>query len=71
MASLILVAPGVQDYPWPEEDPYLAEFGRRIAAGDREGLVSLGLATHAPAGNDAAVAAEIGAAVSAFFVSVS
>jgi 3-oxoadipate enol-lactonase len=68
VASLILVAPGVQDYPWPEDDPYLAEFGRRIAAGDREALVSLGLATHAPAGNDAAVAAEIGAAVSAFFV---
>jgi 3-oxoadipate enol-lactonase len=68
VASLILVAPGVQDYPWPKDDPYLEEFGRRFAAGDREGLVSLGLATHAPAGDDAAVAAEIGAAVTAIFV---
>ena len=68
VASLILVSPGVQDYPWPGDDPYFGEFGRRFTAGDREGVVSLGLATWAPAGEDAAVAAEIRAAVSAFFV---
>jgi 3-oxoadipate enol-lactonase len=66
IAALVLVAPGVPDYPWPHDDPYFSEFGELFAAGDREGLVRLGLATWAPLGDDAAVAAEIRAAVAAF-----
>jgi 3-oxoadipate enol-lactonase len=66
VASLVLISPGLPDYPWPGDDPYGEEFDRLFAAGDREGLVRLGLATWAPAGDDAAVTAEIRAAVSAF-----
>jgi 3-oxoadipate enol-lactonase len=68
VAALILVAPGAPDYPWPQDDPYIGEFTRRYMAGDREGLVQLGLATWAAAGDDETAAAEIRAAVSAFFV---
>lgn len=65
VAALVLVSPGVPDYPWPRDDPYVAEVSKLFAAHDREGLVRLGLATWAPAGGDAA-AAEIRAAVTAF-----
>ena len=67
VAALVLAAPGVGDQPWPEHDPYFGEFARLFEAGDRDGLVSLGLATWAPAGDDAAVTAEVRAAVAAFF----
>jgi 3-oxoadipate enol-lactonase len=67
VASLVLIAPGLPDYPWPGDDPYFGEFASRFTAGDREGLVSLGLATWASAGDDAAATAEIRAAVSGFF----
>lgn len=67
VASLILIAPGVPDYPWPQDDPYMAEFFRLFAAGDREGLVSLGLKTWAAAGDDPAAVAEISGGVSGFF----
>ncbi len=67
VASLLLIAPGAPDYPWPQDDPYLGEFSRLFAAGDREGLVSLGLKTWAAAGDDAAAVAEISGAVSGFF----
>jgi len=68
VAALVLVAPGAPDYPWPQEDPYFGEFGRRYTAGDQDGLVQLGLATWAAASDDETAAAEIRAAVSAFFV---
>ena len=68
VAALVLVAPGAPDYPWPQDDPYLSEFVKLYTAGDREGLVRLGLATWAAAGQDETAAAEIRAAVSAFFV---
>ncbi|HEV2256812.1 MAG TPA: alpha/beta hydrolase [Streptosporangiaceae bacterium] len=68
VCALVLVAPGAPDYPWPQDDPYFREFGRRYMAGDREGLVQLGLATWAAAGDDETAAGEIRAAVSAFFV---
>ena len=67
MAALILVAPGVQDYPWPENDPYFVEGARVFGAGDREGVLALGLATWAAAGADAAARAQIRGAVTAFF----
>jgi len=46
--GLMLLAPGVQDYPWPADDPYMAEFGALFTAGDRAGLTSLGLRTWRP-----------------------
>jgi 3-oxoadipate enol-lactonase len=65
--ALVLVAPGVQDYPWPEDDPYFGEFGSLFTAGDRDGLVDLGLRTWAAAGADPAAQAQIRSAVDAFF----
>jgi len=65
--SLVLVAPGVQDYPWPQDDPYPPEFGKLFEAGDREGLVALGLRTWAAAGADPAAEAQVRSAVAAFF----
>jgi 3-oxoadipate enol-lactonase len=67
VASLILVAPGAPDYPWPPDDPYVAEFMRLYSAGDQDGLVRLGLATWAAAGSDAAARTEVSAAVAGFF----
>ena len=66
VAALVLIAPGVSGYPWPHDDSYFGEFVKLFAAGDREGLVRLGLATWAPAGDDAVVTTEISAAVTAF-----
>jgi 3-oxoadipate enol-lactonase len=66
--ALVLVAPGVQDYPWPEDDPYFQEFEALYTAGDREGLVALGLRTWAAAGADPAAEAQIRGAVAAFLL---
>lgn len=49
VSQLVLLAPGISDYPWPLDDPYFTEFERRYAADDRDGLVRLGLQTWAPA----------------------
>jgi 3-oxoadipate enol-lactonase len=67
VSALILIAPGVEDYPWPQDDPYLAEFAALFRAGDRDGLVALGLRTWAAAGADPAAQAQIRSAVRAFF----
>ncbi len=61
------MAPGVHDYPWPEDAPYFREFGALFTAGDREGLVRLGLRTWAAAGADPAAQAQIRSAVTAYF----
>lgn len=66
VASLVLLAPGVADYPWPPDDPYGAEFGKLFAARDAGGLVRLGLATWAPAGDDGETRSQIASAVSTF-----
>jgi pimeloyl-ACP methyl ester carboxylesterase len=66
VASLVLVAPGLPDYPWPQDDPYMCEFARRYAANDRDALVNLGLATWAPEGDDPAARSQITSAVSTF-----
>jgi 3-oxoadipate enol-lactonase len=65
--ALILAAPGVGDYPWPPEDPYGAGFGKLFDAGDRDGLVALGLRTWAAAGADPSAEAQVRGAVAAFF----
>jgi 3-oxoadipate enol-lactonase len=67
VGALILAAPGCQDYPWPQDDPYAIEFGALFTAGDRDGLVALGLRTWAPGTDPAAAAAQIRGAVAAFF----
>jgi 3-oxoadipate enol-lactonase len=67
VSALVLVAPGVQDYPWPQDDPYGQQFEALFAAGDRDGLVELGLRTWAAAGADLAARAQIRSAVTAFF----
>ena len=64
---LLLLAPGVQDYPWPLEDPYFTEFGKLFTAGDRDGLAALGLRTWAAAGADPAARAQVRGAVGTFF----
>ncbi|HEY1324703.1 MAG TPA: alpha/beta hydrolase [Streptosporangiaceae bacterium] len=66
VAALILIAPGLPDYPWPADDPYWREFARLHAAGDRDALVSLGLRTWARAGADAAARGQVSSAVSTF-----
>lgn len=67
VAALVLLAPGVQDYPWPTDDPYNAEFMALATAGDRAGLAELGLRTWARARPDAAARAQIEGAVAAMF----
>jgi 3-oxoadipate enol-lactonase len=68
VSALILVAPGVQDYPWPHDDPYGEEFEAAFTAGDSEALASLGLRTWAAASADEAATAQIRAAVGAFLL---
>jgi 3-oxoadipate enol-lactonase len=65
--GLLLLAPGVPDYPWPPDDPYFKQFGQLYEAGDRDGLAGLGLRTWAAAGADPAAQAQIRGAVAAFF----
>lgn len=45
--ALLLLAPGVADYPWPMDDPYWGEFSGLYEAGDTHGLAELGLRTWA------------------------
>jgi 3-oxoadipate enol-lactonase len=65
--SMILLAPGVQDYPWPEDDPYFARFNALYSAGDREGLTALGLRTWAAAGGGPDATEQVRSAVAGFF----
>jgi 3-oxoadipate enol-lactonase len=68
VSALVLLAPGVQDYPWPMDDPYNTEFMILAAAGDRAGLAELGLRTWAAADpGDAAARAQIESAVAGMF----
>jgi 3-oxoadipate enol-lactonase len=67
VSALILLAPGVQDYPWPQDDPYFREFGELLMAADRDGLAALGLRTWAAAGPDPAARAQVRTAAGAFF----
>jgi 3-oxoadipate enol-lactonase len=67
VSALILLAPGVQDYPWPQDDPYGAEFEAAFTAGDADALAALGLRTWAAASADPAAEAQIREAAAAFF----
>jgi 3-oxoadipate enol-lactonase len=65
--ALVLVAPGIHDYPWPADDPFSRDAGPLMAAEDRDALVRLGLRTWAPAGADDAITAMLRGAVSSWF----
>lgn len=67
VGGLLLLAPGVPDYPWPADDPFSRQFSRLYAAGDREGLTALGLRTWAAAGADPAAREQVRGAVDAYF----
>ncbi len=65
--ALLLLAPGVQDYPWPDDDPYGAMFGELYEARDTDGLTELGVRTWAAVGDAPAVREQIRGAAGAFF----
>jgi 3-oxoadipate enol-lactonase len=67
VSALVLLAPGVQDYPWPGNDPYWRHFEAAFSAGDADALAELGMRTWAAASADPAAQAQIHAAVAAFF----
>jgi len=67
VTALVMVAPGVHDYPWPEDDPYMREATRLIEEKDVQGLVALGLRTWAPAGADEEITDQFNGAVSSWF----
>lgn len=71
VSSLVLLAPGVPDYPWPMDDPYNTEFMALATTGDRAGLADLGVRTWAAADPaDATARAQIEGAVAAMFAQV-
>jgi 3-oxoadipate enol-lactonase len=71
VSALVLLAPGVPDYPWPMDDPYNTEFMALATAGDRAGLAELGVRTWAVADpGDATARAHIEGAVAAMFAQV-
>ncbi|HEV2640330.1 MAG TPA: alpha/beta hydrolase [Actinocrinis sp.] len=61
--SLLLVAPGIAGYPWPQGDRFGAECSRLVEDGDDEGLLELGLRTFAPADPGPAAQAQIRSAI--------
>jgi len=67
VCALLLLAPGVQDYPWPEDDPYGTEFEELYEVGDRDSLTELCLRTWAPADPGPAAREQIRGAVDSFF----
>ena len=65
--SLLLLAPGVDGYPWPQDDPFSVECGRLAEAGDIEGLVELGLATWAAADRGPAAQKQVRSAIKGMY----
>ena len=65
--GLLLLAPGVPDYPWPPDDPYGKQFDKLFAAGDRDAIAALSLRTWAAAGADQAAQAQVRGAADAYF----
>jgi 3-oxoadipate enol-lactonase len=53
VASLTLLGPGINGYPWPDDDPEeAAEYERIVAAGDEDGLVDVMLRIWAASGRE-------------------
>ncbi len=65
--GLVLLCPGVRGFPMPEEPELDAEYDVLAAKRDVESLVQFGLRHWAAAGSDDAVAAQLRAAVPAWF----
>ncbi len=65
--ELLLLAPGVPDYPWPPDDPFARQFDKLYAAGDRDGLTELGLRAWAAADPGPAAYEQVRGAVDAYF----
>lgn len=59
VAGLVLVSPGVSDYPWDFGDPYFARFGALYDKRDVEALLDLGRETWARSGTSDAVEAQL------------
>lgn len=59
VASLVLVAPGVGGYPWPDDDPFLVDYAALTESGDLDGVVELGLRTWCRAGADPGAQSQI------------
>ncbi|GIG71203.1 alpha/beta fold hydrolase [Phytomonospora endophytica] len=59
VAGLVLVSPGVSDYPWDFGDPYFARFGELYEERDVDGLLDLGRETWARSGLSDAVEAQL------------
>jgi 3-oxoadipate enol-lactonase len=68
VTGLLLLAPGVQDYPWPTDDPYMIKFSELYEANDRNGLTDLGLRTWAPADPGPPALEQVRGAAEAFFL---
>jgi 3-oxoadipate enol-lactonase len=66
VAALVLLSPGVQDYPWPEDDPYGAAFEAAYTSGDVDALTALGVRTWAATSADPAARAQVRSAAAAF-----
>ncbi|HXC81171.1 MAG TPA: alpha/beta hydrolase [Trebonia sp.] len=67
VSGLLLLAPGVPDYPWPPDDPYFLRFAEFYEADDRNGLTELGLRTWAPADPGPPARDQVRGAVDAFY----
>ena len=65
--GLVLLCPGVPGFPMPDEPELDAEYDVLAAKRDVEGLAQFGLRHWAAAGSDDAVAAQLRAAVPAWF----
>ncbi len=65
--SLILLAPGIDGYPWPADDPFAVQCHALAQRGDVEGLVALGLRTWAAAEDGPRAVAQIRSAVAGMF----
>jgi pimeloyl-ACP methyl ester carboxylesterase len=65
VCSLILLSPGFDGYPWPE-DPFWAEMSALEEAGDFDGAIALGLRTWSRSGADSVARSQIRSAVLAF-----
>ena len=63
VAALVLLAPGVSGYPWPTDDPFMAEISAAARSKDVEAAVAIGLRTWARAGGGESVETQIRSAV--------
>jgi 3-oxoadipate enol-lactonase len=66
VAALVLLSPGVQDYPWPGDDPFGAAFEAAYTSGDVDALTALGVRTWAAGSADPAARAQVRSAATAF-----